>query len=98
MAGRESEYGFNENSAPKLTIDDQSKGAIFSEGSSNDIWNFAFTPEHLWGNNGVISNIVTNGVVGKIIKLTIYNDFGEKFSKDISLKFDFSETPKIIDF
>ena len=98
MTGRESEYGFNENSVPKLTIDDQSKGAIFSEGSSNDTWNFTFTPEHLWGDNGVISNIATDGVIGKTIKLTISNDFGERFSKDISLKFDFREIPKIIDF
>ena len=98
MAGRGSEYGFGENSEHNLTIDNQDKEAIFSEDSSNNTWTFKFTPEHLWGDNGIISNIVTDDIVGKTIKLTICNDFGEEFSKDILLKFDFRETPKIEGF
>ena len=98
MAARDIGYGFNENNSPALKLDDKEVEGIFSEEGSDNTWNFKFTPDHLWGDTGIISNVANDNQTTKKAKLTIQNAFGESFSKEITLNLDFKETPEIKNF
>lgn len=94
MAARDASYGFSQ----QPTISYSSKNINIEKASSNNTWNYSFDPSHLWGPNGLATSVVNNSTAKKTVTLSVTNEFGEIFTKNCTLNFDFREAPVLENF
>ena len=92
MFGYDEQYGFS--GAPVIQVGDHRV-----EGKKiGDTWEYKLTPDQLWGEKGIATNVVNNSTATAKIESTITNDFGETVSTDLSFGFDFRTPPSINNF
>ena len=96
--GAEEQYGFSSLSAEFPSVNIGGKEVAVLSGSKPEIWNYALTPAHLWGEGGLASSVANDSTASKQTTLTIQNKYGDSFSSTVVLNFDFKEPPSIVDF
>ena len=87
-------YGFN--NAPSITVGGKTIDGQTS--LTDNQWDYALTPDQLWNTGGLASAVANDSTAETTLTIVVTNKYGDRFTRNQKIIFDFRETPIISDF